>query len=148
MERNTLATMVTISLTGARADGNESIPAAALNDEPGLPGGRRAGLTRRRRHHVEVFGVVAHEMMYFDAAARWRDAGSGRYYTSHDNEFWLAGVERVSPLLAADLGAGKYPFSRWPHECWSEGQRGDLEEMLAQRRFPGPTRPRGRREKA
>jgi hypothetical protein len=92
--------------------------------------------TRQDRPHVKVFGVVAHEMMHFDASARWREAGAGRYRTSHDNEFWLAGVERISPLLGVDLGAIGHPYQHWPEAGWAEGQKDRMEEMLKARRFP------------
>jgi hypothetical protein len=92
--------------------------------------------TRRRRPYVAVFGVVAHEMMHFDAAGRWRAAGQGRYRTSHDNDFWLSGVEAASPLLGVDLAAMKFPFERWPQQGWTTKKTEDIEEALAQRSFP------------
>jgi hypothetical protein len=93
--------------------------------------------TRRpRRRHVEVFATVAHEMMHFDADRRWKEAGGGRYATSHDNQFWFSGVEALSPALSVDLGMMKPPYEYWPGAGWSEGQKDRLEKMLATRQSP------------
>jgi hypothetical protein len=94
-----------------------------------------------------VFATVAHEMMHFDAGGRWKEAGGGRYRTSHDNEFWLSGVERASPLLGVDLGAMEHPYQHWPRAGWSEGQKDRMEEMLRARHFPGAAEPTKRRRK-
>jgi hypothetical protein len=89
----------------------------------------------RKLCHAWIFGVITHEMMHFDSDLRWRDQGGGRYRTSHDNEFWLAGVERVSPFVGADLANGKFPYERWPHECWTDRQWQRLEKSLANRKL-------------
>jgi hypothetical protein len=91
--------------------------------------------TRRKQRHAWVFGIIAHEMMHFDSDLRWRDQGQGRYRTSHDNEFWLAGVERASPCVGADLTRIELPYARWPHECWTPRQWQQLEKSLANRKL-------------
>ena len=91
--------------------------------------------TRRKSRHVAVFAVITHEMLHFDADARWRDAGQGRFRTSHDNEFWLSGVERISPTLGIDLRRMDAPFERWPNGGWTASQAKELETMLSNRRY-------------
>jgi hypothetical protein len=91
--------------------------------------------TRRKQRHLAVFGVIAHEIMHFDAALRWRDAGSGRVRTSHDNEFWLSGVVQASPALGVDLGRMDEPYEHWPMGGWAPHQAQRLEIMLAERQF-------------
>ena len=91
--------------------------------------------TRRDDRHLAVFGVIAHEMMHFDAVTHWREAGGGRMRTSHNNEFWLSGVERVSPTIGVDLGRLNKPFGHWPLGGWPAGEAKELNAMLSDRQF-------------
>jgi hypothetical protein len=92
--------------------------------------------TRQDFPHLRVFAVIAHELMHFSPAAAWREAGAGRVRTSHNNEFWLAGVEQASPLLGVDLGGMKKPFEHWPAEGWSGPQCRRIAAALRERCFP------------
>jgi hypothetical protein len=91
--------------------------------------------TRRRDRHASVFPLISHEMMHFDVTMRWRDAGQCRYRTSHDNEFWLDGVQAAAPPLGVDLALMKHPFCQWPHGGWSKARRKKAEALLAGRRW-------------
>jgi hypothetical protein len=86
--------------------------------------------------YFEVFHVVTHEMMHFDSCLRLRQVGAGRWRTSHNNEFWYAGVEAASPALRVDLGLMEKPYEQWPREGWTERQRKTLNQALRKRRFP------------
>jgi hypothetical protein len=86
-------------------------------------------------HYAWVFGIIAHEMMHFDSELRWRQQRAGHYNTSHENEFWQAGIAQASPLLGVDLSRGKFPHECWPHECWTPRQWQRLEKSLAKRKL-------------
>jgi hypothetical protein len=92
--------------------------------------------TRKELPYLQVFAVIAHEMMHFSTDMAWRDAGAGRFRTSHNNEFWFAGVKQASPLLGVDLRRMKKPFEHWPILGWSGAERKKLNEALRRRRFP------------
>jgi hypothetical protein len=92
--------------------------------------------TRRRSRYVAVFGVIAHELLHFDSNTRWKAAGQGYYRTSHNNEFWISGVESASPILGVDTSRLKHPFEHWPQLGWADHQAEVLEDSLARRKSP------------
>jgi hypothetical protein len=80
--------------------------------------------------------TIAHELLHFRATAAWRDAGKGRYRSSHDNEFWWAGITTLSPHLHVDLDRVKRPWQHWPRQGWDAAQQKQLEAALAARQLP------------
>jgi hypothetical protein len=87
----------------------------------------------KKLRYFSVFATIAHEMMHFYADALWRDQGAGRVRTSHNNEFWFAGVKQASPLLGVDLRRLKEPFEHWPRLGWSGPEQKDLNAALGSR---------------
>jgi hypothetical protein len=87
--------------------------------------------------YLEVFGVIAHELLHFWTMLAWREAGTvERWRTSHNNPLWYAGVHRASPLLQVDLGLLKEPYEHWPQQGWTADQRARLNKALQRRKFP------------
>jgi hypothetical protein len=91
---------------------------------------------RRPAPYLAVFDTITHEMMHFAATMAWRGAGRGRYRTSHNNEFWLAGVVRASPPLGVDLGRLEKPFEFWPYGGRGVAECRRIEAALRERRHP------------
>jgi hypothetical protein len=87
--------------------------------------------------YLAVFGVIAHELLHFWVSLAWREAGSiRRMRSSHDNDLWFAGVERISPLLHVDWKQMKKPYEHWPQEGWTADQCARLNKALQRRKFP------------
>jgi hypothetical protein len=70
-----------------------------------------------------AFDVLLHECIHAAIDARW-GGWAGRGPTSHNNELWIAEVNRIAPLLGLTLTAARSTTKRVPVEDGATGPRG------------------------
>ncbi len=86
--------------------------------------------------YAQVAGVIIHEMQHFAVQREWIRRQRIWHRTSHDNELWHSGCERLSDILLADLSLDDEPFERWPHAHWSIDAKQYINDSLSRRVNP------------